>query len=60
MKQYWVKTKSFFKECNRVLKVTRKPTTEEFKTIVKVTGAGMLIIGAIGALISIGSKLLGV
>ena len=32
----------------RVLKVTKKPTNEEFKTIVKVAGAGMILIGLIG------------
>lgn len=41
----------FVKECVRVLKVTKKPTKEEFKTIVKVSALGMAIIGLIGFLI---------
>lgn len=43
--------KSFARECFRVLKVTKKPTNEEFKTIVKVSGAGMILIGLIGFLL---------
>lgn len=43
--------KTFVQECMRVLKVTRKPTGEEFKTIVKVSGIGILIIGALGFVI---------
>ncbi len=41
LKQYWM-------ECKRVLKSTRKPTMEEFKTIVKISGLGLIGIGAIG------------
>ncbi len=43
--------KDFVRECIRVVKVTKKPTKEEFKTIVKVTGIGMLAIGFIGFVI---------
>ena len=43
--------KSFFHECIRVFKVTKKPSMEEFKIIVKVSGIGMLIIGLIGFVI---------
>ena len=42
------KVKSFIGECIRVLKVTKKPDAFEFKTIVKVSGLGILIIGLIG------------
>ena len=45
--------KSFFKECIRVFKVTKKPSMDEFKIIVKVSGIGMLIIGIIGFFIQI-------
>lgn len=38
-------------EWKRVLKITRKPDREEFEMSAKVTGAGILIIGAIGFLI---------
>ncbi len=40
--------KSFALECKRVLILTKKPTNDEFKTIVKVTGLGMIAIGLIG------------
>ena len=49
----WIRLKSFIFECVRVLKVTRKPDKEELKTIVKISGLGMLIIGLIGFLITI-------
>ena len=45
------KTKKFVKECARVLKVTKKPSNMEFKTIVKVSALGMLIIGFMGFLV---------
>ena len=48
----WIKTKEFYVECVRVLKITRKPDKIEFKTIVKVSGLGIIIIGLIGFLIS--------
>jgi protein transport protein SEC61 subunit gamma and related proteins len=45
------KIKRFIKECKRVLKVTKKPDSVEFKTIVKVSGLGIIAIGLIGFLI---------
>ena len=45
--------KSFITECKRVLKVTKKPDSLEFKTIFKVSGLGMLLIGTIGFLLII-------
>jgi protein transport protein SEC61 subunit gamma-like protein len=42
------KIRSFIGECFRVLKITKKPDAFEFKTIVKVSGLGILIIGLIG------------
>ena len=47
----WGKFKRFLRECWRVLKVTKKPTREEFKTIVSVSAIGVLILGAIGFII---------
>ena len=35
----------------RVLKLTRKPTREEFTVIAKVAGAGILLVGLIGFVI---------
>lgn len=46
------KFKQFIIECKRVLMVTRKPDKTEFKTIVKASGLGMLVIGLIGFIIS--------
>jgi len=40
--------KSFLKECRRVLKVTKKPSKQEFGVIVKISGLGILAIGLIG------------
>jgi protein transport protein SEC61 subunit gamma-like protein len=37
----------------RVLKLTRKPSREEFLTIAKVAGAGILAVGAIGFIVYI-------
>jgi protein transport protein SEC61 subunit gamma and related proteins len=40
-----------FKQYIRILKLTRKPSNEEFFTISKVAGAGILLIGIIGFVI---------
>lgn len=45
------KLKSFYVECKRVLRVTKKPSRDEFKTIVKISAIGMGIIGAVGFLV---------
>lgn len=52
------KIKIFTAECVRVLRVMRKPSGMEFKTIVKVSGLGMIIIGMIGFLIHFIDQLL--
>ena len=54
----WVRFKSFINECIRVLKITRKPSKEEFKTIVKVSGLGMIVIGLLGFIITMAKQLL--
>jgi|TARA_Y100000310_G_scaffold341834_2_gene442382 protein transport protein SEC61 subunit gamma-like protein len=36
------------REYRRVLSITKKPSMEEFKAVVKVTGLGMAVIGLIG------------
>jgi len=43
--------KSLISEYGRVLRITKKPTNEEFKGIVKISGIGMGIIGLIGFII---------
>ena len=45
--------KLFSQECIRVFKLTKKPSKEELKTIVKVSGIGILFIGLIGFVIHI-------
>ncbi len=50
--------KSYLKECWRVLKVTKKPGSDEFKTIVKVSGLGIAIIGLLGFLINMMKQIL--
>jgi len=47
------KFRSFVLESKRVFTVTKKPTKEEFKIIVKVSGIGILIIGLMGFIIQI-------
>ncbi|MDP7244087.1 MAG: protein translocase SEC61 complex subunit gamma [Flavobacteriales bacterium] len=55
---YWARFKRFLGECARVLRVTRKPSKIEFKTIVKVSGLGMIIIGLIGFVITMLKQLI--
>jgi protein transport protein SEC61 subunit gamma and related proteins len=52
------KLKSFTTQSKRVFKVTKKPTKEELKVTVKVTGIGILLIGVMGFIIHIAWKLL--
>lgn len=49
----WIKLKSFIKESIRILKITKKPSREEFKVIVKISGLGILLIGFIGFIITV-------
>ncbi|MBS3143376.1 protein translocase SEC61 complex subunit gamma [Candidatus Woesearchaeota archaeon] len=58
IKNLFIKLKTFFIESKRVFKITKKPSNEEFKTIVKVTAIGTAIIGLLGAMIQIGYHLL--
>ena len=58
LSSYWIRFKSFINESIRVLRVTRKPSKEEFRTIVKVSGLGMILIGPIGFIITMIKQLL--
>ena len=49
----------FIKLCQRVLHVSKKPGRDEFQNVAKITGIGVLIIGAVGFIISIGAQLFG-
>jgi len=55
--QLTLKVKTFILESRRVLAVTRKPSKEEFNTIVKVTGIGIILIGMIGFLLQMARNL---
>jgi protein transport protein SEC61 subunit gamma and related proteins len=45
------RAKSFLRQNKRVLKITKKPSKEEYKITLKVSGLGILVIGFIGFLI---------
>ena len=49
---------SFLKQCERVLWVSKKPDMDEYKTVAKVTGLGIIIIGVIGFIVSILSQVI--
>ena len=51
------KLKNFAIESKRVFLITRKPTKQEFKIIVKVSAIGMLLIGLIGFVLRIAYQL---
>jgi len=53
-----IKLKTFFAESKRVFIITKKPSREEYKNILKVTAIGAVIIGLFGAIIQIGYHLL--
>ena len=52
------KLKQFLKEAVRVIRITKKPNREEYKSIVKITGLGIAVIGAMGFVIFILKQLL--
>ena len=52
------KLKDFVVECRRVLRITRKPDRQEFTTIVKISGLGIIVIGIIGFIINFIKELL--
>ncbi|MEK6863578.1 MAG: protein translocase SEC61 complex subunit gamma [Nanoarchaeota archaeon] len=52
------KLKRFIKETLRVLRITKKPNKEEYKSIVKITALGIAVIGLIGFIIFLGKQLL--
>jgi protein transport protein SEC61 subunit gamma-like protein len=47
------KVVSFFQQCVRVWHLLRKPTSEEFKAVAKVSAIGLGVIGLLGFLITI-------
>jgi protein transport protein SEC61 subunit gamma and related proteins len=51
------KLRSFIGECRRVLTVTKKPSKDELMAIVKVAGIGIALIGFLGFILQLLSKL---
>ncbi len=51
------KFSEFISESKRVLRITKKPDSFEYKTIVKVSGLGILVIGLIGFILHTLSRL---
>jgi len=47
------KLKEFYHECKRVLKVMKKPSKSELKTIIKVSALTILAVGFIGFVITL-------
>jgi protein transport protein SEC61 subunit gamma-like protein len=52
------KLKRFIKEVIRVIRITKKPTLSEYKSLLKVTGLGISIIGLLGFVIFLINQLL--
>ena len=51
--------KQIYVECRRVLRVTKKPNGDEYQNLTKVTGIGILVIGAIGFILTLALQLIG-
>ncbi|MBT4650940.1 protein translocase SEC61 complex subunit gamma [Candidatus Woesearchaeota archaeon] len=52
------KLKRFLKETHRVIKLTKKPSKQEWLTATKITGLGTAVIGALGFVIFIIKQLI--
>ena len=50
--------KGFIKKVVRVLKLSTKPSKEEFMAVAKITGLGIIVIGLVGYVITSLSHLL--
>ncbi|AHF79676.1 preprotein translocase subunit SecE [Thermococcus paralvinellae] len=53
VEEYMEKLKNFLSESKRVLLVTKKPSSREYKMAAKITGLGIILIGLIGMIIRI-------
>ena len=53
IKDKLVDLKSFFVQCTRVWTLLKKPSANEFKSIAKISGLGILALGLLGFIISI-------
>lgn len=48
---------SFFGSAIRVLQLSKKPSMEEFQVVAKVTGLGIIVIGAVGFAVELAKHL---
>ncbi len=51
--------REFLHQAKRVLQVAKKPDTEEYFNVAKITGLGIILIGVIGFIITLVGNLLG-
>ena len=49
----------FIKQSRRVLYISKRPDRDEYQNVAKITGAGILIIGVIGFIITLLAQLTG-
>ena len=52
MKQIMLKLDANFQQYKRVWRLLKRPTKQEFVTIAKVSAIGLLVVGALGFIIS--------
>ncbi|MFW6014346.1 MAG: protein translocase SEC61 complex subunit gamma [Nanoarchaeota archaeon] len=52
------KVKLKINEYVRVLRVTKKPDSAEYKTILKIAAAGVFLIGFLGFLLQVGAEVI--
>jgi len=52
------KLSRFITQCYRVLRITNKPSKEEYKAILKISGLGIAVIGGIGFILHMIKQLL--
>lgn len=56
---YIREARSKLREYLRVIKIATKPGRDEYETTIKITGLGIIIIGLVGFLFYLASKMLG-
>lgn len=49
----------FIHQAKRVLSVARKPDSNEYLNVAKITGIGIAVIGIVGFIIKLGRSLIG-
>ncbi|MHA1298094.1 MAG: protein translocase SEC61 complex subunit gamma [Candidatus Helarchaeota archaeon] len=47
------KVKTFWANSKRVMKMARKPTVKEMRLILRITGLGVVVIGAVGFIVKL-------